>query len=85
MLLRNCEGMNYDVLNCSCLRPSKESTVKVKALNETILRLNENNQRLMTENKTLKEDLQKALDDTAVPKSARMSRLCLIIAINRID
>ncbi|XP_064616436.1 IQ domain-containing protein E-like [Liolophura sinensis] len=53
-------------------RPSKENTVKVKALNETILRLNENNQTLMTENKTLKEDLQKALDDGAVPKSERM-------------
>ena len=42
----------------------KDSTVKVKALNETILRLTKSNEQLQAENRGLKEDLRNALDDT---------------------
>ena len=35
---------------------------RLKALNGTILRLTENNQRLQSENKLLKQDLDRALD-----------------------
>ena len=37
--------------------------MKVKALNETILRLNKSNESLKTENRCLKEDLDKMLHD----------------------
>ncbi|XP_052764700.1 IQ domain-containing protein E-like isoform X2 [Mya arenaria] len=44
-------------------RPSnRESTVKVKALNETILRLNKHNEQLQAENRALKEDLKNSID-----------------------
>ncbi|XP_038064600.1 IQ domain-containing protein E-like isoform X1 [Patiria miniata] len=39
------------------------STAKLKALNATILRLTESNQRLQSENKLLKQDLERALDE----------------------
>eukprot|EP00058_Branchiostoma_floridae_P009927 XP_002595415.1 hypothetical protein BRAFLDRAFT_119028 [Branchiostoma floridae] len=42
--------------------PSKESSAKVKALNDTILRLTDANQRLQAENKGLRQDLDKAMD-----------------------
>ncbi|XP_022109573.1 IQ domain-containing protein E-like isoform X2 [Acanthaster planci] len=38
-------------------------TAKLKALNATILRLTESNQRLQSENKLLKQDLERALDE----------------------
>ena len=37
--------------------------MRVKALNETILRLSRANDSMQQENKSLKEDLQKAIDD----------------------
>ena len=37
--------------------------MRVKALNETILRLSRANDALQQENRSLKEDLQKAIDD----------------------
>ena len=48
--------------------PRGENNVKMKALQETILRMNEKNLRLTTENKTLKLDLEKVLEDSAKAK-----------------
>ncbi|XP_053385019.1 golgin subfamily A member 6-like protein 22 isoform X2 [Mercenaria mercenaria] len=42
---------------------SREGGVKIKALNETILRLNKSNEQLQSENRSLKEDLKNAMDD----------------------
>ena len=39
------------------------NTAKLKALNATILRLTESNQRMQSENKLLKQDLERALDE----------------------
>ena len=58
-----------DSLFCSCIhRASKggqeaKQPAKMKALNGTILRLTESNQRLQSENKLLKQDLDRALDE----------------------
>ena len=46
-----------------CRSPPKETPSKLKALHETILRMNEKNLTLTTESKTLKQDLQKLMDD----------------------
>lgn len=49
---------------------------KVKALNSTILRLTESNQRLQSENKLLKTDLERALqagDSTDEDRNSRKS------------
>ena len=43
----------------------RENSIKMKALQETILRMNEKNVRLTTENKTLKQDLEKVLEEVA--------------------
>ncbi|XP_060594862.1 IQ domain-containing protein E-like isoform X2 [Ruditapes philippinarum] len=46
-------------------RPTgREGSVKVKALNETILRLNKTNEHLQSENRSLKDDLKNALENT---------------------
>ena len=42
----------------------KDGTVKVKALNETIIRLTKSNEQLQTENRGLKEDLKNAMEDS---------------------
>ncbi|XP_052266999.1 IQ domain-containing protein E-like isoform X2 [Dreissena polymorpha] len=46
----------------SARAPSREGSVKVKALNETILRLNKHNEQLQGENRGLKEDLKRFMD-----------------------
>ncbi|XP_030841005.1 IQ domain-containing protein E [Strongylocentrotus purpuratus] len=46
-------------------RDSSNSTAKVKALNGTILRLTESNQRLQSENKLLKQDLERTLYESS--------------------
>ena len=59
------------VLNYHPRSPSRPNTAdkdtnnvaKLKALNATILRLTESNQRLQSENKLLKQDLERALDE----------------------
>ncbi|XP_064631558.1 IQ domain-containing protein E-like isoform X2 [Lineus longissimus] len=47
---------------------TKDTSVKLKALNETVLRLNESNSRLQLENKALKEDLSRQLEQTSKEK-----------------
>ena len=42
----------------------KDGTVKVKALNETIIRLTKSNEQLQTENRGLKEDLKNVMEDS---------------------
>ena len=51
--------------------PVKENNVKMKALHETILRMNEKNLRLTSENKTLKQDLEKMLEQSAKAKDTQ--------------
>lgn len=52
-------------ITCSGGKDVKETPSKIKALNDTILRMNEKNVRLTTENKSLKEDLDKLMSQTA--------------------
>lgn len=42
----------------------RDGTVKVKALNETIIRLTKSNEQLQSENRGLKEDLKNAMEDS---------------------
>lgn len=42
----------------------KENTPKVKALNETVIRLSKSNEQLQAENRALKDDLHKALEES---------------------
>ena len=59
----------YSLLNFR--QTGKDGTIKVKALNETILRLTKSNEQLQSENRGLKEDLRNALEDSKdrVPNS----------------
>ena len=59
--------------------PRGENNVKMKALQETILRMNEKNLRLTTENKTLKLDLEKVLEDSAKAKDnqSKFTSVCI--------
>ncbi|KAK3580706.1 hypothetical protein CHS0354_005710 [Potamilus streckersoni] len=69
-------------------RTGKEGTAKVRALNETILRLNKTNEQLQIENRSLKEDLKKSLDDTKdIPSKEYedMNRKELIRTIMKLD
>ncbi|ESO82030.1 hypothetical protein LOTGIDRAFT_170441 [Lottia gigantea] len=52
----------------------KENTVKIKALNETILRLNKTNERLEADNRSLKEELEKATGGDEVDDSRLTGR-----------
>lgn len=46
-------------------RPSgRDNAVKLKAMNETVLRLNKANEQLQMENRALKDDLKNALEDS---------------------
>lgn len=56
----------------------KETPSKIKALNETILRMNEKNVRLTTENKSLKEDLDKLLAHVAETKEKKRKLLIFL-------
>ena len=47
----------------------KETPSRLKALQETIKRMNEKNVRLMGENKALKQDLEKMLDEKSSVKN----------------
>ncbi|GFR66380.1 IQ domain-containing protein E [Elysia marginata] len=42
----------------------KENTPKVKALNETVIRLSKSNEQLLAENRALKDDLHRALEES---------------------
>ncbi|KAL3877716.1 hypothetical protein ACJMK2_035381 [Sinanodonta woodiana] len=69
-------------------RTGKEGTAKVRALNETILRLNKTNEQLQIENRGLKEDLKKSLDDTKdIPSKEYedMNRKELLRTIMKLD
>ena len=50
-------------------REEKTAGPKMRALQETVLRMNEKNVRLQQENKTLKEDLEKIMDESAQSKA----------------
>ena len=52
-------------------KEQKESPSKIKALNDTILRMNEKNVRLTNENKSLKEDLEKLMTQVAETKEKK--------------
>lgn len=62
-LLEYCRGSN--------------DKAKIKALNETVLRLSRTNEQLLQENKSLKEDLQKAMEnDDITPKLTGKQAFC---------
>lgn len=46
-----------------CRPAGRDNAVKLKAMNETVLRLNKSNEQLQAENRALKEDLKNALED----------------------
>ncbi|XP_059166104.1 IQ domain-containing protein E-like isoform X2 [Physella acuta] len=48
---------------------TKESAAKVKALSETVIRLSKTNEQLQIENKSLKEDLHRAMEDSEKAQS----------------
>lgn len=52
------------VIISKIFRPAgRDNAVKLKAMNETVLRLNKTNEQLQAENRALKEDLKNALED----------------------
>ncbi|KAJ8319102.1 hypothetical protein KUTeg_004193 [Tegillarca granosa] len=69
-------------------RPTKDSTGKVKALNETVLRLNKLNEQLQIENQSLRKDLNRELDDKGKETSREyedMNRKQLLGAIKKLE
>nr|KAG5713878.1 hypothetical protein BaRGS_024505 [Batillaria attramentaria] len=67
-----------------------QDTVKVKALNETILRLSRTNEQLQQDNAALKEDLQKALEDADIKPDLNreyddMNRKELLLTIAKLE
>ncbi len=50
-------------------REEKTAGPKLKAMQETILRMNEKNVRLTAENKSLKEDLENVMEESAKTKA----------------
>lgn len=65
-----CRTLQLFLFVCSKKEP-KESSSKIKALNDTILRMNEKNVRLTSENKSLKEDLDKLMAQLADTKEKK--------------
>ncbi|XP_067935176.1 IQ domain-containing protein E-like isoform X3 [Watersipora subatra] len=53
-------------------KETKETPSKIKALNDTILRMNEKNVRLTAENKSLKEDLEQLMAQVADTKERKL-------------
>ena len=60
-------------------REEKTAGPKMRALQETVLRMNEKNVRLQQENKTLKEDLEKMMEESAQTK-ARNSEYSSVVS-----
>ncbi|XP_067935175.1 IQ domain-containing protein E-like isoform X2 [Watersipora subatra] len=56
----------------SASKETKETPSKIKALNDTILRMNEKNVRLTAENKSLKEDLEQLMAQVADTKERKL-------------
>ena len=50
----------------------------MRALQETVLRMNEKNVRLQQENKTLKEDLEKMMEESAQTKARNSEYDCVV-------
>ncbi|KAL8593279.1 hypothetical protein ACOMHN_009932 [Nucella lapillus] len=74
----------------SSTKVGSENSVRVKALNETILRLSRANESLQQENQGLKEDLQKAIDDADYKpdldkEHEDMNRKELLMALNKLE
>ena len=91
MDLKNDTRLLVGTISCSniflkcgniCNRVGSENSVRVKALNETILRLSRANESLQQENKGLKEDLQNAIDEADVkPDLERMSQCRVFVSV----
>lgn len=56
-------------------KDTKESSSKIKALNDTILRMNENNVKLSAENKSLREDLERLMNEAADIKEKKSTNV----------
>ncbi|XP_076443397.1 uncharacterized protein LOC143281951 isoform X2 [Babylonia areolata] len=79
-----------NVKSSSSSKVGSENSVRVKALNETILRLSRTNEALQQENQGLKEDLQKAIDDADVKPDLDkeyedMNRRELLMALHKLE
>ncbi len=61
-------------------REEKTAGPKLKAMQETILRMNEKNVRLTAENKSLKEDLENVMEESAKTK-AKNGKECCSVAV----
>ena len=59
-------------------REEKAAGPKMRALQETVLRMNEKNVRLQQENKTLKEDLEKMMEESAQTKARNSEYDCVV-------
>ena len=72
---------DYDQLNCYfcpciCRPGGRDNAVKLKAMNETVLRLNKANEQLQSENRALKDDLKNSIDGHERSTSSK-SDVCL--------
>lgn len=53
--------------------PTKENSAKIRALNETILRLNKQNEELQKESKALREDLNREMEGGKITGKGQMA------------
>ncbi|CAH1793332.1 unnamed protein product [Owenia fusiformis] len=89
--LRNADTIDSPKKNHTKAAPVKETPGRMKALQETILRMNETNTRLQSENRTLKQDLESALEQHAQDKNSLkkdyedMNKRELMGAISRLE
>ena len=61
---------------CICRPGGRDNAVKLKAMNETVLRLNKANEQLQSENRALKDDLKNSIDGHERSTSSK-SDVCL--------
>ncbi|ELU12618.1 hypothetical protein CAPTEDRAFT_218924 [Capitella teleta] len=83
-------GSTVSKSNVNNTSSAKENPSKLRALQETIMRMNEKNVRLQTENKTLKQDLQKALEEKALTADKKkeyedMNKKELMTALTKLE
>ncbi|XP_012939651.1 IQ domain-containing protein E [Aplysia californica] len=67
-----------------------DTTAKVKALNETVIRLSKTNEQLQVENKALKDDLHRALEDSEAKLDVKrdyadMNRKELLLTLTKFE
>ncbi|XP_074647702.1 uncharacterized protein LOC141903482 isoform X2 [Tubulanus polymorphus] len=89
--LQNLSGSQAAQMTSKKVTDSKEMNAKLKAMNETIIRLNDHNNKLQTENKEIKADLEKSLEQAESVKEKTkkdyedMNKRELLSAISRLE